>query len=105
LLKLKIVLAPRRVIVRSEKVSSDLDSSPVRTPVSSETLSFTIASRGSAWEGRSFTSRMIWVTSASFGVAPNPVEVMSGAAKRRHVPLTILETNFIPESGKGDARE
>ena len=47
-LKLKIVLAPRRVMVRSAKVSSDRDSSPVRTAVSSATLSLMSASRGSA---------------------------------------------------------
>jgi hypothetical protein len=44
LLKLKIVFAPSRVIVRSGNVSSERESPPVRTPVSSETLSFTAAS-------------------------------------------------------------
>jgi hypothetical protein len=59
LLKLKIVFEPRRVIVRSGKVSSERDSPPVRTPVSSATLSFTAAGRAAASDGRSFTSRMI----------------------------------------------
>ena len=59
LLKLKIVFEPRRVIVRSGKVSSERESPPVFTPVSSETLSFTAAGRSAASDGSSFTSRMI----------------------------------------------
>jgi hypothetical protein len=59
LLKLKIVFAPRRVMVRSAKVSSERESPPVRTPVSSETLSFKAASRAAASVGSSLTSRMI----------------------------------------------
>jgi hypothetical protein len=66
LLKLKIVFEPRRVMVRSAKVSSERESPPVRTPVSSRTVSFTTAGRAAASEGRSFTSRIIWVTRASF---------------------------------------
>ena len=62
LLKVKIVLAPRRVIVRSANVSSDRESPPVRTPVSSVTWSFKAAARGSALAGKRLTSRMIWVT-------------------------------------------
>jgi hypothetical protein len=94
-LKLKIVLAPSRVMVRSAKVNSDRDSSPVRTPVSSATLSLMSASRGSASDGRSFTSRMICVTCASFGVAANTAEADSAAAMTRCEGPRILETNFI----------
>jgi hypothetical protein len=104
-LKLKIVLAPRRVMVRSAKVSSDRDSSPVRTPVSSETLSLMSASRGSDSVGRSFTSRMIWVTCASFGVAANAVETDSAAAMTRYERPRILETNFIAASAFRTNRE
>ena len=42
------------------------ESPPVRTPVSSRTLSFTTAGRAAASEGRILTSRIIWVTRASF---------------------------------------
>src|SRR5438552_15480921 len=42
-LKLKTVFAPSRVIVRSVKVSSARDSTPVRTPIPWMTLSFTAA--------------------------------------------------------------
>jgi hypothetical protein len=101
LLKLKIVLAPRRVMVRSPKVSSDRDSSPVRTPVSSDTLSLISASRGSAWDGRIFTSRMIWVTCASFDSAPSAAEAEMHTATITRVPERILETNFMGESRYG----
>lgn len=40
--------APRRSIVRSSKVNSDHDASPVRTPVPSGTESLTAASRAAA---------------------------------------------------------
>jgi hypothetical protein len=59
LLKLKIVFAPRRVIVKSSKVSSERDSSPVRTAVFSLTWSFSAAGRGGASDRRSLTSRII----------------------------------------------
>jgi len=45
-LKLKTVFAPSRVSVRSVKVSSARDSTPVRTPIPWVTLSFTAAGRG-----------------------------------------------------------
>jgi hypothetical protein len=59
LLKVKIVFAPSRVIVRSWNVSSERESPPVRTPVSSLTWSFRAAARGSALAGKRLTSRMI----------------------------------------------
>jgi hypothetical protein len=63
-LKLKTVFAPRRVIVRSANVSSVRDSVPVRTAVPCLTSSFTVAGRGAAWFGSSFTSFTTWVTRA-----------------------------------------
>ncbi len=68
-LKLKIVFAPRRASVASVKVSSARDSSPVRTAVPSRTGSLTLAGRGAAWAGRSFTSLTTWLTRASFNCA------------------------------------
>src|SRR5438105_13210389 len=69
-LKLKIVFAPKRAIVRSVKVSSARESAPVRTAVSPRTSSLTAAGRGAAWPGRSFTSLITWVTRASFSTPP-----------------------------------
>ena len=63
-LKLKIEFAPKRVIVKSTKVSSERDSSPVRTPVPSLTLSSIAAGRAVDLDGRSLTSRIIRVTRA-----------------------------------------
>jgi hypothetical protein len=74
--KLKTVFAPRRVMVRSRKVSSDRDSSPVRTPLPSRTLSFMTAGLAADLDERSLTSRIIQVTRPSFFVA-------SGAALTR----------------------
>ena len=45
-LKLKMLFAPTRVIVRSAKVNSARESVPVRTAVPSVTLSFHEAGRG-----------------------------------------------------------
>lgn len=94
LLKLKTVSAPRRVMVRSENVSSERDSPPVRTAVSSETLSSTAAGRASASDGRSLTSRMICVTRASEDAA---VTVGRGARTARLAiePARSLEARFI----------
>src|SRR6266404_6872551 len=68
-LKLKIVFAPRRVMVRSVKVSSARDSTPVRTAVPCGTSSLTAAARGAARPESNFTSLMIWVTRALFSSA------------------------------------
>ena len=68
--KLNIVSAPSRVIVRSVNVSSVRESGPVRTAVSSLTSSATTAGRGAARPDRSFTSLITCVTRASLrGVA------------------------------------
>ena len=91
LLKLKIVFAPSRVIVRSAKVSSERESPPVRTPVSSVTLSSTRASRESAFDGSNFTSRMIWVTRASFAVsAEAPIARMQPRLPNRNWPTRFI---------------
>ena len=58
-LKLKIVFAPRRVIVKSRKVSSERESAPVRTAVPASTLSFTTAARAAACPGSNLTSLII----------------------------------------------
>lgn len=97
--KLKIVFEPSRVMVRSGNVNSERDSPPVRTPVSSETLSFTAAGRAAAWEGRSLTSRTIWVTRASFAAA-----VAVGLGTRRNTRPSaelarILEVVFMGRVG------
>lgn len=104
LLKLKIVSAPRRVMVRSENVSSERDSPPVRTAVSSETLSFTAAGRASAWDGRSLTSRMICVTSASEEAA-GAVGRAARTARLAIEPARILEARFIWQFGFGGVLE
>ena len=90
LLKLKIVFAPRRVMVRSGKVSSERESSPVFMPVSSETLSSTAAGRSASSDGSRVTSRIIWVTRASFEAA------LAIGPGRRNAPL-IIELTSIPE--------
>ena len=95
LLKLKIVFAPSRVIVRSGKVNSDRESPPVRTPVSSETLSFKLASRAAASAGSSFTSRMIWVTRASLGSAAIAVGYGKMNAAQVREPARILIADLI----------
>jgi hypothetical protein len=58
-LKLKIVFAPRRVMVASVKVSSARDSMPVRTAVPCCTSSLTAAGLGAAWPESNLTSLMI----------------------------------------------
>ena len=68
-LKLKIVFAPRRVMVRSVKVNSLRDSVPVRTAVPGRTGSLTVAGRGAACSASSLTSFTTWVTRASFNCA------------------------------------
>src|SRR5947207_1449014 len=97
LLKLKIVLGASRVMVRSEKVSSEGESPPVRTPVSSATRSLTTAARAAASDGRSLTSRTIWVTRASLfdEVAATARPAQSKAARpfaRIFCAAFILET-------------
>src|SRR5256885_14792581 len=69
-LKLKIVFAPNRAIVRSPKVNSARDSTPVRTAVSPRMVSLVVAGRGSARAGRIFTSLTTCVTRASFRTPP-----------------------------------
>src|SRR2546423_7650361 len=71
-LKRKIVFAPRRAMVRSPKVNSARDSTPVRTAVSPRTVSLSVAGRGAACAGRIFTSFTTCVTRASFITAPVP---------------------------------
>ena len=73
-LKLKIVLAPRRVMVRSAKVNSLRDCVPVRTALPRRTRSLTAAGRGAACSSSSLTSFTTWVTRASCNCAA-PAEV------------------------------
>jgi hypothetical protein len=92
LLKLKDVFAPRRVIVSSRKVSSDRESSPVRTPVPSFTLSFTTADFAADLEGRSLTSRMTRVTRASFGDVSDATPTFP-ATKRTDAGMQLANNN------------
>src|ERR1041385_161173 len=71
-LKLKIVFAPKRAIVRSPKVSSARESAPVRTAVFPRTVSLVVAGRGAASGDWIFTSFTICVTRASFITLPVP---------------------------------
>jgi hypothetical protein len=95
LLKVKIVFAPSRVIVRSGNVSSERESPPVRTPVSSLTWSFKAAARGSALAGKRLTSRMIWVTRASVDGAPVRAGTSRTMARPAIEPTKICEAVFI----------
>jgi hypothetical protein len=81
-LKLKMVWAPRRARVASVNVSSARDSTPVRTAVPSRTSSLMTAGRAVPAFGRSFTSRTIWVTRASFNRAAWVTEI--AAKKKQH---------------------
>src|SRR5216110_1085252 len=88
-LKLKIVSAPRRAMVRSPKVNSARDSAPVRTAVSPRTVSLRVAGRGAAWAGRIFTSFTTWVTRASF-ITPCPFDdTMLAANQLKAAPANI----------------
>ncbi len=82
-LKLKIVLAPRRAIVLSVKVSSARDSKPVRTAVPLRTSSLMCAGRGAACAGRSFTSLIAWLTRASCNSAARRCVSDRGRNSRR----------------------
>src|SRR5262249_33211202 len=77
-LRLKIVFAPSRVIVRSLKVSSARDSFPVRRALSNVSLSFTTAGRGAPCASNNRTSWITWETRAS----------SNGAAVANRVALT-----------------
>jgi len=97
-LKLKIVLAPNRAMVRSPKVNSARDSGPVRTAVSPRTVSVSVAGRGSVWPETNFTSLTTWVTRASLitlPVPPCPLAETTPSARTPSAPLANNKSFFM----------
>ena len=74
-------------MVRSVKVSSARDSTPVRTAVPCPTSSLTVAGRGAARPESNFTSLMIWVTRAFF----NSAAFTHGSMAMKHTQTRIQE--------------
>src|SRR4051794_17317021 len=97
-LKLKSVFSPRRVMVRSLKVSSARDSIPVRTAVPLLMRSFRLALRGAAWTGSSFTSLMMRVSSASVSTSAG----MSRARQSRPRMNEPRRIHFIRALGQNE---
>src|SRR5205823_439677 len=90
-LKLKIVLAPSRAIVRSAKVNSVRESVPVRTAVPMLTSSFTDAGRAAAcWESNR-TSLIIWVTRADDNSAAVVAEGTVGRQTKTKIKKRLQE--------------
>src|SRR5438874_10588310 len=69
-LKLKLVLAPRRVMVRSLKVNSLRDCVPVLTGVPWRIRSLSATGRGAAFSSTTLTSFTTWVTRAACNCTP-----------------------------------
>ena len=97
--KLKIVFAPSRAIVRSVKVNSPRESTPVRTAVPPRTSSFTAAGFGSACSGSNLTSLMTAVTRAAFSSAPDdcPMNPSATAATPivRNTPVIVMRAETV----------
>src|SRR5204862_7966298 len=69
-LKLKVVLAPRRVMVRSLKVNSLRDCVPVLTGVPWRIRSLSATGRGAAFSSTTLTSFTNWVKRADCNCTP-----------------------------------
>src|SRR5215467_347780 len=76
-LKLKVVLAPRRVMVRSTKVNSLRDCAPVLTGVPSRIRSLSATGRGGAFSSTTLTSFTTWVTRAACSCTPRTEVTMA----------------------------
>src|SRR4051812_13562855 len=78
-------------MVRSPKVNSARDSTPVRTAVLPRTVSLSVAGRGAACAGRIFTSFTTCVTRASFiTLPPCPfIDTMLAANQVKAAPANI----------------
>src|SRR5437773_9756387 len=108
-LRLKIVFAPSRVIVRSVNVSSARDSFPVRTALCNVILSFTTAGRGAPCASNNRTSSIIWGTRASCNGAATANGVAAAKNKEIHqraidLPVKVLERNLFISTSYCDAR-
>src|SRR6266567_1581271 len=107
-LRLKIVFAPSRVIVRSVNVSSARDSFPVRTALCNVTLSFTTAGRGAPCASNNRTSSIICETRASCNGAAtaNGAATKNQGIHQRAIDLSVkvLGRNLFISTSYCDAR-
>src|SRR5213079_2556016 len=76
-LKLKVVLAPWRVMVESLKANSPRDSVPVLTGVPWRIRSLSATGRGAAFSSTTLTSFTTWVTRAACNCTPRAEVAMA----------------------------